>query len=453
MDKGEVISSEHSVHGVGKSYNNLHLSEHTEQCGSAADNGSVTHINCAVASSAPAAVDVSGKSSIAEDRSLSGAGASSEPTVPAQDGAGEPDSTNMMTKVMMMMMSNGESHSTPGTSGTPASSVPDTMSMLTGNGMPFPDMMSMMAKGGMPAMMNKGAMKGGPIEMAHIFNCIIDMSLARANSDDSEEDEDSAVAELPCQYCCRFFASQMALKTHILVAHEQEDDSVLNLTQLTLDSNGKPMQASQLCRKCSRDTEVFASGLSVKTAGRLSRSGSVSPHADLAASESVRGVKRGRTESRDLEATQTGGASGVEDLTGEHDQTCSSSQLETGAVPEVIETFDTFNKSVLGQHSQRTPMESVSQSRPKKSKTKRSNLESCPGDEDKSQSRDSATMKSCTLKSSEDVGNKNLMSDAKNGSSQSRQRGTQGLQAAAAAGPSKSPTSARRCLRSHKSHY
>ncbi|KAL8606529.1 hypothetical protein ACOMHN_015569 [Nucella lapillus] len=463
MDDCNVISVGSSVQEVEKSCSDLHLSDSAEESGPLSDksamSGSLPGKHQSVFQPEKAVMETSEKVSQTEDRSLSGA--SSEPTVPLQGGAGGPGGANLMSKMMVMMMSGGGKPMTPDTPVMP--SVPDMMSMLKGSAMPLPDMV--MSKGGLPCMMGKG-MKAGPMEMATIFDCIIDMSLARADSDESEEDEDVAVAELPCQYCCRLFSSQMSLKTHILVAHEQEDDSVLNLTQLTINNNRSgPKDGSPRSRKVSRDDEVFASGMSVTTSGQTGGLEQIPAGADLAAA--VRGVKRGRTESKDLETAETGGASGMGHRAEDHPQTYS--QLERGASPDMLETVASSGprKGQSGQRSQCTPMEAISQSKSKKSK-KRIIQKSYSGVGD---SNEYSSMLKPTVPlrcSQEDVDDKEITAEAStinpgkdrsaaDKTSSKRGKPTQGLQAGAAAGPEEqageSPTSLRRSLRSRKSKY
>lgn len=466
-----MISVHSSVQEVEKSYSDLHLSETTEESESISDklseSGSLpgNHQSVSRPSSvkASASMEISEKGSKTEDTNLSGA--SCEPTVPLQGGAGGPGKANLMSKMMMMMMSGGENRM-PGMSAVPEPSVPDMMSMLKSGGMPFSDMMAM-SKGGMPAMMSKGA---SPMEMATIFDCIIDMSLARADSDNSDDEEDGATDELPCQYCCRFFSSQMTLKTHILVAHEQEDDSVLNVTQLTIKGSS-PKDGSQQSRRLSQDNEVFASGMSVKTPGQSRGFERTPSQADLAAAESVaaRGVKRGRTESKDLETAETGGASGIEDHASEQYHETYSPQLGQGALPNMLQTFGSAGstKCISGQ---RTSMEATLLSKPRKSK-KRIIQKSPAGAGDKCENEDSSFCKPCApvslgcpqkdsdKESTAEANNMGPRKDksAANKSSLEGVKPSRGLHAGAAAGPEEqageSPTSLRRSLRSHKSQY
>lgn len=316
---------------------------------------------------------MSKEDSKAGDKSL--AGASSGSTIPSQDGAGGPGGMDMMAK--MMMMSKGGAPAMAGGPGMPTpdmskvgggmpdmasmmskgdGGMPDMMSMMSkGRGMMdvmsmmakgggMPDMMAMMAKGGMPDMkammgMGKGGMQKGPMGMAKLFDCIIEVSLANADSDITDDDEDSVTIEIPCQYCSRFFNSQMSLKTHILVAHDHEDSSVLNLKKLVIDSKGKcsikDHHGSR--RKHSQDFEksaaAEASGTDAKPPAPSAPAKTMSSQEDLSAAESGRGIKRVRSGSKESEAAETSGAAGVEETSphGEHGLR-SSARLGSGAV-------------------------------------------------------------------------------------------------------------------------
>ena len=74
--------------------------------------------------------------------------------------------------------------------------------------------------------------------MQTMMDSIIEMTFAQPMSDDSESDEDSITIEIPCKYCSKIFTNQMSLKTHFLVAHDQ-DTSVLNIRRLHIDGKGR----------------------------------------------------------------------------------------------------------------------------------------------------------------------------------------------------------------------
>ena len=300
------------------------------------------------------------------------AGASSETSVPAQGGAGGPGGSDMMAK-MMAMMAKGGAPAMPGAPGKPAGAMPDMMAMMgKGGGMPdmmammgkggMPDMMAMMGKGGMPdmmAMMGKGGMpdmmammsggaggmpdmskmKPNPLEMAKMFECIIDVSLARSDSDSEDDDSDSVTLEIPCQYCSRYFPSQMTLKTHILVAHEKEDTSVLNITDLIIDSKGKRSVKGHHGLRCkqSKDHDIAAfeaAGSVAKLPEPSAQAKVVVPQEDPAAAEASRGTKRGRRSRKGSEAAETSGAVSVEAVGADSDSGLHSSpRLAAGAVP------------------------------------------------------------------------------------------------------------------------
>ena len=336
----------------------------------------------------------------------------------------------------MMMMSKGGAPAMPGGPGMPApdmmpqgggmmgmmsmmskgGGMPDMMSMMAkGGGMPdmmsmmakgggMPDMMAMMAKGGMPDMkammgMGKGGMQKGPMGMAKLFDCIIEVSLANADSDVTDDDEDSITIEIPCQYCSRFFTSQMSLKTHILVAHDHEDSSVLNLKKLVIDSKGKRSMKDHhgSRRKQSRDYDKSAAAEASGSDAKLtepSTPAKVAPsQEDSSAAESVRGIKRGRSGSKESEAADTSGAAGVEDESphGEHGLR-SSARLGSGAVPSscVAGSPPENRKRKARLHSQRSNSgDSVAQVTAKKSKSVGSKLK--PDSSDSSHTEESSS--------------------------------------------------------------
>jgi hypothetical protein len=129
-----------------------------------------------------------------------------------------------------------------------AKGMPDMKAMMGGG---MPDMAAMMGGGGgMMSMMGGGMPDMGPMGMQKLMDCIIEVMLNRPPSDDSDSDEDSITMEIPCQYCSRLFSSQMSLKTHILVAHDHQDTSVLNIRSLNIDGKGKgSLKARQRCKK------------------------------------------------------------------------------------------------------------------------------------------------------------------------------------------------------------
>ena len=263
----------------------------------------------------------------AKDRSLSGA--SPGCAVPSQDGTGEPGNTDMMTRMMVMMMSKGGSPA-PSDSGPMSNgAMLDCLSMLS-KGSGIADMIKMVSNGGgmpvimpkgimpdMSAMMTKGGMQAGPMGMAKLFECIIDISLAKADSEASDDEDECAAAEIPCQYCSPLFSSQMSLKTHILVAHDQEDTSLLNLRDLIIDRK---------VRRGSRDgprskqpppddkSAAEASGGDLKVPKCNSNCKATSSQDDVSAAGSGRGLKRGRQCSWQIDISESGGAADEENL-------------------------------------------------------------------------------------------------------------------------------------------
>lgn len=280
----------------------------------------------AVQSSGPAGS--SKNTASACDKNLSGA--SSVPGVPPTDGAVGPGANNVMAK-MMEMMAKGSASATPKNPQMAKGSMPDMMAMMSGGGMPdmmammsggggMPDMMAMMSAGGnmgdMKSMMTK--MDGGM--MASLFDHIIDQTINRSESESSGDDEDSITIEIPCKHCSRFFNSQMSLKTHILVNHEHEDSSVLNLQKLVIDKGKRSVKGHHgTRRKQSKDCEK-SSAVEAASNDSHQRVGSAlnkvtTSQEDLSAAESSRGVKRGRSERSGSEAAESSGASGLEEGT------------------------------------------------------------------------------------------------------------------------------------------
>ncbi|KAL8619550.1 hypothetical protein ACOMHN_019606 [Nucella lapillus] len=272
------------------------------------------------------------------DKNLSGA--SSVPGLPSADGAVSPGSNNVMAK-MMEMMAKGSASATPknadkgkgpmGDMMSGGGGMPDMMAMMSGGGMPdmtsmmsgggggMPDMAAMMSAGGnmanMKSMMNK--MGGGM--MATLFDKIISDSINKYESETSDDDEDSITIEIPCKYCSRYFTSQMSLKTHILVAHEHEDSSVLNLQKLVIDKGKRSAKGHGARRKQSKDLEKSAAGEAASDSSHQHAGSTVSKvttsQEDSSAAESSRGIKRGRSERSKSQAAESSGASGLEEST------------------------------------------------------------------------------------------------------------------------------------------
>ncbi|KAK7104173.1 serine-rich adhesin for platelets-like [Littorina saxatilis] len=273
-------------------------------------------------------------------------------------GGGMPDMMAMMAKgggmpdMMSMMVKGG--------------GMPDMMSMMAkGGGMP--DMMAMMAKGGgkpdMKSMMGKG--KGShpsPMGMANLFDCIIEVALANHESDVSDDDDESTTIEIPCKYCPRFFPCQMKLKTHILLAHEHEDTSVLNIKKLAIDGKGKRGMKDHhgARRKQSRDYDKSSAVEAADNNTKLSDLNAVAK--DSSSQENVfvdsvssRGLKRGR--SKGSEAEETSGAAGVEETSPNADHSLRSTAHEgSGAEPSSSATGSAqeLRKRKIRMRSQRS---------------------------------------------------------------------------------------------------
>ncbi|KAK7492325.1 hypothetical protein BaRGS_00016422 [Batillaria attramentaria] len=239
------------------------------------------------------------------------AGASDGPKkVPPHGGAGGPGMS--MTAQMMAMMSKG---GMPDMSAMPG--MPD-MSAMMGKMGGMQEMMAMMAKGmpNMSAMMGKTGgkdMKGGGMEMMDMMDCIIQVSLLKPDSDVSDDDDDSITVELPCPHCSRFFASNVSLKTHILVVHDHEDTSLLNLRRLSIERGKRSSKDSPSKQKHSRDTDksVAAAASTVTKSTEDSTPNMSSADDNLMASEqAAKGVKRAWEGRKDSEEVDTSGAAG-----------------------------------------------------------------------------------------------------------------------------------------------
>lgn len=233
----------------------------------------------------------------AEEAPSSTAGASSASVIHSSGATGAPG-MEMMSK-MLAMMSKGSSPAMPG--------MPDMMSMMMKGGMPnMKDMMSKMQGKGGP-----GGMMGGPMGMKNLFDCIVEVSLLTPDSDVSDDDEDSITMELPCQYCSRYFSSNMSLKTHILVAHEKEDPSVLNLKKLVIEEKGKgSSRDASTKRKHSREYDkavAEAASSQSSMTDRTSRA-SLSSVDSCASQPTARSIKKSRTEKRAIDSLDTSGA-------------------------------------------------------------------------------------------------------------------------------------------------
>lgn len=255
-----------------------------------------------------------------EDTAL--AGATDGPhRVPPQGGAGGPG------MAMMAMMAGGGMSAMlgmPDMMAMMAKGMPD-MSVMMGKGMP--DMSAMMAKGmpDMSAMMGKGMSAimgkigkggGGGMEMMDMMDCIIQVSLLRPDSDVSDDDDDSITVELPCPHCARFFTSNVSLKTHILVSHDREDSSLLNLHRLSIEKREKGKRSSKDGASPKQkhlvdfDKSVAAASSTTAKCSENTSNPSSAEEILLAAEPATKGVKRGREGKKASKEGDTGGAAG-----------------------------------------------------------------------------------------------------------------------------------------------
>jgi hypothetical protein len=79
---------------------------------------------------------------------------------------------------------------------------------------------------------------GGVVGMKGLLDCIFEVSYRHEESASSDDDDDSferISREMPCKFCSKIFGSTMTRNTHILVAHAQQDSSVLNLRRLSVN--------------------------------------------------------------------------------------------------------------------------------------------------------------------------------------------------------------------------
>ncbi|XP_059159137.1 uncharacterized protein LOC131943145 [Physella acuta] len=88
-----------------------------------------------------------------------------------------------------------------------------------------------------------GSVNNGVVGMKGIFDCILEVSLLHEDSDKSDESEDeddeTINRQITCSYCNKIFGSNMSWKTHVLVAHPQQDQSVLNVKKLPNNEENK----------------------------------------------------------------------------------------------------------------------------------------------------------------------------------------------------------------------
>lgn len=88
-----------------------------------------------------------------------------------------------------------------------------------------------------------GSVNNGVDGMKGIFDCILEVSLLHEDSDKSDESEDeddeTINRQITCSYCNKIFGSNMSWKTHVLVAHPQQDQSVLNVKKLPNNEENK----------------------------------------------------------------------------------------------------------------------------------------------------------------------------------------------------------------------
>ena len=146
-------------------------------------------------------------------------------------------------------------------------------------------MMSLMEKAGMP-------------DMESILDCIIRVSFAMPSSSDSSDDSDSPSIEVPCKFCSKKFNNQMSMKTHIMVSHEHEDTSVLNLRKFTIDGEGKRglKDVSRSQRKKSKNDKIASSKM---TNCDEKKDLHFCDSHGLSVTKSARGLKRSRSESKE----------------------------------------------------------------------------------------------------------------------------------------------------------
>ncbi|KAH9512300.1 hypothetical protein Btru_041414 [Bulinus truncatus] len=109
---------------------------------------------------------------------------------------------------------------------------------------------------------------GGSEGMKSVVDCIIEVCLRHEDSENSDDDDDydeedeKILHEIPCKFCNKIFNSSMTCKTHILVAHPQQDPSVLNIKYLSEKEVNKKNSASRRksskgSSKADRDVKSF----------------------------------------------------------------------------------------------------------------------------------------------------------------------------------------------------
>lgn len=344
------------------------------------------------------------ESSSKAGRPLSAA-ANASSTIQHQYGTGEPASNDVMAKMMAVMSKGGPQAllgvSKKGIKGVPPNEMSHTAKggMMTKGGIPnmaammakggMPDMAAMMVKGGIPdmmAMMGSGggmpdmmAMMGaggpGPMGMKKLMDCIIEVTFARPDSEESDDDDDNVTIEIPCQYCTRFFTSQMLLKTHILVAHDHQDTSVLNIRKLVLDSKGRCGVKEKSRRKQSRDSAASAasSPVEAKPPDTLTKPNAALSQVVMSGADAERGVKRTRSNSKEQDVAHPGAASSlVKPPSADNTPKSCSAPTGSGADPSgcVDSSQSETRKRKPQLHSQCSDSgESSAQITPKRSKT------------------------------------------------------------------------------------
>lgn len=94
----------------------------------------------------------------------------------------------------------------------------------------------------------------GVVGMQRLLDCIIDVTIQRPDSDNSDDDENfqRIPREIPCSICNKIFRSTMRWKTHVLVAHQ--DPSVLNIRCLSTSESDKKGKYITTHRRHSRNT-------------------------------------------------------------------------------------------------------------------------------------------------------------------------------------------------------
>ncbi|BFZ12359.1 hypothetical protein BsWGS_15398 [Bradybaena similaris] len=184
---------------------------------------------------------------------------------------------------------------------------------------------------------------GGVVGMQRLLDCIIDVTIQRPDSDNSDDDESfqRIRREIPCSICNKIFGSTMKWKTHVLVAHQ--DPSVLNIKRLSNSESDKKGKCNTTHRRNSRNTSKPDTGGTDNKIRHLPRADSKHNAEALRKEESLRENQRPALIVRPLQAAKPVSLSDKHHIEGQvspkgNKDTCSG-ESEKGCKDAHVDTY------------------------------------------------------------------------------------------------------------------